>query len=161
MTTTATPKKKVTKKTAKKSPLVKKHKGKGTGPKKKTAKVSTNGKVESVIGKLSDLQVGSTRTRLFKALNKFDGGLTPKAIKEKTGMAQNSGHLAVIFKEELEKKRIKIEIHDVKDKDVRFYRITPSGRKDLKEGGIDKTTMGGRRIGQKWTNKRKVAEKKR
>lgn len=164
MTTATKPaKKKVTKKTARKSPSVKKHpKGKGTGTKKKTVKASTNGKVkkaESVTGKLNELKIGSTRVRMFKALNKYPGGLTPRAIKEKTGMSNNSGHLAVIFKEEIEKKRIRIETHDVNERDVRFYLITPLGIKDLKSGNIDKTSMGGRRIGQKWTNKRRTADK--
>lgn len=117
---------------------------------------------EPKVKKANPLQTGSTRARLFKALKKFPDGLTPKQIKEKTGMLPNSGHLSVLLIEELEKKRIKKEVHtygDYDDKKATVYLLTKKGLKDLENNALDGNTYAGNRIGQLWTKPRKKAEK--
>lgn len=73
MTTATKPaKKKVTKKTASKSPSVKKHpKGKGTGTKKKTTKVSKNGKAEYGTERSNDLPWNNKKVSIFVALKQL------------------------------------------------------------------------------------------
>lgn len=129
---------------------------------KKAAKPSTNGEhkatgpnIQPLV--LSRLNEGSTRARLFKALRKFNKGLTPAEIKERTGMAENSGHLAVLLKEECEKQRIKRRTEDEDGKDVTKYFLTAKGLKAVEDNTVD-SRMSGNRIGKKWTKARKEFE---
>ena len=118
--------------------------------------------------KLSELTTGSTRVRLFKALNRFPRGLSAKQIKEKTGMAQNSGHLAVIIGREKNRKALKVEQHDINGRDILLYLISEKGRNLLKTGNLDFNKASGSRIGHSWTkgkrdsynSKKKVPTKK-
>lgn len=142
-------------------------KAKADKPKaKKTPKPSTNGKARAieeydptaVPGGLSNLEVGSTRMRLFKALKKYPKGLSAGEIKEKTGMPANSGHLAVLLKEETERKRIKGRTVDDSGKTAFF--LTEKGLSDLRSGaGAVDGRLAGNRIGQKWSAERRAAEK--
>lgn len=110
------------------------------------------------------LQTGSTRMRLFRALKKFPDGLTPKKIKEKTGMLPKSGHLSVLLVEEEKAKRITRRVHhhgEHDEKKMTVYVLTAKGRKDLESGKIDGNSHAGNRIGQLWTKARKKFEKEK
>jgi DNA-binding PadR family transcriptional regulator len=104
----------------------------------------------------SSLKLGGTRQRLFKALKQFSKvGLSAKKIKEVTGMAKNSGHLAVVLGEEQETGRIRCEVHDDNGRDVKFYFLTKTGLEDLKDDNVD-YKQSGNRIGVAWTKSRRV-----
>lgn len=162
-----TKKKATTKTTPKKSTKTKKKASAKTAKKKTTKKKS--GETKKKPGttqttndkpKLSDLKSGSTRMRMFKALNRHKKtGLTAKQIKEKTGMKPNSGHLAVLLNEETEKGRVKKGVMDLNGKDICVYTLSKQGVDDLKKGNIDRNKYAGKRIGQEWSDNRWEGEK--
>lgn len=123
----------------------------------KVAKPAAEKELHLDEGAMTDCKTGSTRLRLFRALGKYKS-LSAKEIKEKTGMLPNSGHLAVLLGEEIEKGRITYEQHDIDGRDTFVYKLTPAGAKDLANRTVDRRKAGVR-IGQKWTKARSNFEK--
>lgn len=140
-----------------KSPKSKKAAPKGKAKATKVAKPAAEKELHLDEGAMTDCKTGSTRLRLFRALGKYKS-LSAKEIKEKTGMLPNSGHLAVLLGEEVEKGRITYEQHDIEGRDTFVYSLTSAGKKALADRTVD-GRKAGTRIGSKWSKARLNFEK--
>jgi len=128
-------------------------------PKAKKAPVKRAPKVEEK-PLAQTIDKGGTRQRTFAALKRYPTGLSQKQIKQRCGMAEVSGHLAVILGEEIEAGRIKRdEVETPSGGTSYIYKLTAAGSKAL-----EKDELGGREtsghFGVAWSKDRLAAEKK-
>lgn len=115
------------------------------------------GETAAPVSANNPLHKGGMRMRLFKALKKFDKGLSQRQIKEKCALVLNSGSLGAMLLVEIERKRIRA--HDNSDNGESIsYTLTAAGVKALADDTVDARKVSGDRTSRPWTKVRAAAE---